>query len=49
MLRAQDVEQFIKEEPFWYSTIELAPGVLTPGFNIPSVGAYACRSKSQPA
>ncbi len=37
MPSVEEVQEFINEEPFWYSTIELAPGVFSPGLNIPSI------------
>lgn len=46
MLCAQDVEQVIKDEPFWYSTIELAPGRFSPGLNIPSVALTRAAMKA---
>jgi 2-polyprenyl-3-methyl-5-hydroxy-6-metoxy-1,4-benzoquinol methylase len=33
----EDVQRLIEKHPFWYSTIELAPGVFSPGLNIPTV------------
>ena len=48
MLRAQEVQQFINEEPFWYSTIELAPGVFSPGLSIPSIALTRAALKAIP-
>ena len=48
MVRADDVQQFISEEAFWYSTIELAPGVFSPGLNIPSIALTRAALKAIP-
>lgn len=34
---ADEVTAFLKQETFWYSTMELSPGVFSPGLNIPTV------------
>jgi 2-polyprenyl-3-methyl-5-hydroxy-6-metoxy-1,4-benzoquinol methylase len=37
MVSSQQILEQIRAESFWYSTIELAPGVFSPGLNIPTV------------
>jgi 2-polyprenyl-3-methyl-5-hydroxy-6-metoxy-1,4-benzoquinol methylase len=37
MVTGDEAQKIITAHPFWYSTIELAPGVFTPGLNIPTV------------
>src|SRR5262245_19049478 len=48
MVCAQDVQQIIEDEPFWYSTIELAPGLFSPGLNIPSIALTRAAIKAIP-
>ncbi len=48
MLHPHEVQQFIDEVPFWYSTIELAPGIFSPGLNIPSVASTRTALKAIP-